>query len=480
MEISELRLAEDMEYWSIPGAAVSISLEGKEILCAAEGCRDLKKELPVDIHTRFCIASCTKAFTTAIALLLQKQGKLNLLVPVKKYLPEFTLMDEAAGANLCLHDMFTHISGLPGHDFMWPYYEISDTEFIKRVGYLEPSCPFRMKAQYNNIMYILAGLVEERVSGKTWGHLVKEYLFEPLGLTESYVSLEEAADHREENLAEGYRYLRGGIQNTHSIAPKERASGSIVMSSRDHLKWMEFQISGKDQYGSCIFTPEELAFLHEPRVIFEKKQYSFEKDSLPICYGYGWYIREYRGKKIVYHHGATLGFCSLQACIPEAGLCMSVLENGHGTGTVFADAILFGVIDRVIFGEDTVNIWRERYHDVQGILSSHDVNKMEEVRTAPAVRSAEAFCGSYENDAYGEVVISEKSGSFFLSFKGFKVEMLPYDGSADTCVFRVQGLVADTEFYTLPACFRRMKEGSYQEVTMPLEDHVEEIVFRRR
>jgi CubicO group peptidase (beta-lactamase class C family) len=52
-------------------------------------------------------------------------------------------------------------------------------------GYQTPSEPLRTKFLYSNYMYTLAGYVAEQMSGKSWEALVRETLFQPLGMNDS-------------------------------------------------------------------------------------------------------------------------------------------------------------------------------------------------------------------------------------------------------------------------------------------------------
>lgn len=476
MKLEQLCIDKELEYWKIPGMSIGLYADGKTLLCRGEGIADLKSGAKADEHTLFCIASCTKAFTATIALMLQKEKLLDFMEPVTKYLPGLKLKDPVAAKAISLRDMLTHVSGLPGHDFMWPYYDISEEEFISRVGELEYSEAFRTKAQYNNVMYILAGIVEEKVSGKRWGELVREKIFEPLGMKESFVSIEEAQKRDPQHLAKGYLYHDGEITQLDPIAPGERASGSLVISAADMMKWLRFQLDGLDKDGNRLLTMEELAFLHTPQIIFGEKDHLFEQDSLPILYGYGWFIREYRNLKVIYHHGGTLGFCSLQMIIPEKNMALTVLINAHGIAEMFTDAILFPLVDQLFFGEDTWQEWREKYHrEWKSIDHFVDRTGMYGAREKEVSCDESVLCGTYKSSAYGNAVIEKKESGLFLRFKSFDVRLEKWNRNEKQVVFCARGLIADTEIYTLPVVVNA--QGKWLEI--PLEEKTPAIRFER-
>lgn len=471
-----LKLKEDMEFWHVPGAAVSIALDGEILLSAGEGTLMVGGQTEVSEDTLFCIASCTKSFTTSLAYMLSKEGLFDFDEPITKYIPELRFKDKIAEQELTLRDMFSHVSGMPGHDFLWPYYDISESEFIKRIAGLDFSEPFRSKAQYNNLMYILAGIAEERVAHKKWGDLIKEYIFEPLGLTESFLSIEEATKMAPDRIAHGYIYVDGAYKELTSIAPKERASGSLVMSVHDLMIWLQFQLDGKAKDGSQLLDEAELEFLHTPLVIYGEKNHGFEKDSIPILYGLGWFIREYRGMRLVYHHGGTLGYNSLQAIIPSKKFAMSILINSHGIAEMFTDAVLFAVIDYLFFGEDTINLWRSEYH-TDADKTNHFIDRTGDVVITEMQHGKESIdlAGQYYNDSYGTIMIKSNETGMNLRFKDFDVPLEYMGESSEGTVFVIDSLIADTEFYKLPVTYIAEK----CEIIIPFEGKTKSIRFAK-
>ena len=76
----------------IAGGIVLVARNGKLVFQETYGLRDVERQLPVERDTIFRIYSMSKAITSAAALMLVDEGKLDLDSPVSKYLPEFAEM----------------------------------------------------------------------------------------------------------------------------------------------------------------------------------------------------------------------------------------------------------------------------------------------------------------------------------------------------------------------------------------------------
>jgi len=88
------------ETWKVPGVAVAVIAEGRVVFCQGFGLRDRGQNLAVTPQTLFPIASCTKAFTTTGLALLVDEGRLEWDIPVRTYVPDFTLHDPVATERL--------------------------------------------------------------------------------------------------------------------------------------------------------------------------------------------------------------------------------------------------------------------------------------------------------------------------------------------------------------------------------------------
>ena len=171
--------------WNIPGLALVIVHKDKVMYSKGYGYSDLENKIPVSSSTLFPIASNSKLFTSTLATQLAFEGKLDLDVPVIKYLPDLKFFNPELNTKVTLRDMLSHRTGLPAYDGIWVNAPFKRPELIEKVAYMKPGLGFREGYIYNNIMYTSAGVAIEAVTKKSWEENVSERIFKPLGMNAS-------------------------------------------------------------------------------------------------------------------------------------------------------------------------------------------------------------------------------------------------------------------------------------------------------
>jgi len=166
-------VAEVMAEWRIPGLALAVVRRNEAPLLRCWGVYDIDTGAPVTPDTVFPICSVTKSFTATALALLVDQGRVDWDAPVCAVLPEFRLRDPVATEQASLRDLLTHRTGLPRHDRVHTGGHLDNAGMLAALRHLEPSKPFRTTYQYQNLMYLVAGLVLERVSGERWEDFVR-------------------------------------------------------------------------------------------------------------------------------------------------------------------------------------------------------------------------------------------------------------------------------------------------------------------
>jgi CubicO group peptidase (beta-lactamase class C family) len=143
------------------------------------------------------------------------------------YLPDFHLYDEVATRLMTPRDLLDHRSGLPGHDGLFHGRSLTREQLYQRLQFLEPSVTFRQQFQYNNLMFMTAGVLAERITGQSWEDLVRQRIFVPLGMRRSNLSVTDMA--QDDNYSLPYaevdeQVLAIPFRNIDAIGPPDRST----------------------------------------------------------------------------------------------------------------------------------------------------------------------------------------------------------------------------------------------------------------
>ncbi|MEM6802191.1 MAG: serine hydrolase domain-containing protein, partial [Bacteroidota bacterium] len=177
-----------LEKSNVPGLSMGIIKEGEVILAEGFGYKNLESKEKVTAQTQFAIGSSSKSFTAMGLALLEDKGELDWETPINPYITEFEMKDAFASQEMTAVDLLCHRSGLPRHDLLWYGSDLSRDELLARIKYLEPSASFRTKFQYQNLMFMTAGILAERISGLSWEEYTRKKILEPLGMNNSNFS----------------------------------------------------------------------------------------------------------------------------------------------------------------------------------------------------------------------------------------------------------------------------------------------------
>src|SRR4051812_2810452 len=148
-------IAEVMEEWKVPGLAVAIVQDLEVAFLGVYGHRDAEAGLNVTTGTQFQIMSVSKSFAATGLAVLADERRLDWNRPVREYIPEFRLHDAVASDRVTVRDLLCHHSGLPRHDWIWLPGDLSSTQMLTALRYLEPGAAMRSAFQYSNLNYFI-------------------------------------------------------------------------------------------------------------------------------------------------------------------------------------------------------------------------------------------------------------------------------------------------------------------------------------
>jgi serine-type D-Ala-D-Ala carboxypeptidase len=175
---------------AFPGAAFGVLRSGEILALDAVGCFTYDPNSPpVTPMTVYDLASVTKVFaTTAAAMLLYEQGRLDLDLLLGDVLPGFTVGDPGpAGSRrdrcrVTLRHLLAHNSGLPGYARLFEMYS-SPYDLLEACLFMPLDGPPGARAEYSDIGFILLGKALEVITGEPLDAFCDREIFAPLALT---------------------------------------------------------------------------------------------------------------------------------------------------------------------------------------------------------------------------------------------------------------------------------------------------------
>lgn len=339
---------EVQKLWQIPGMAISIVKDGKMIwsgglgvkeMCASCGENSTKQ---VDANTLFQIGSVSKSFTAAVMASLVDEGKVKWEDTVKNILPDFKMYDKWVESNLQVKDIMTHHSGLQGQLGTYiPNMGYGREDIWNMLPLLKPKYSLRGSYEYNNITFIIASKIIEKLTGKSWEDNVRERIFNPLGMTSSRVVGEEFKAAQNVSTPHEFVYKKGrALSDTtwvDSVAVNplygdEQAlhwltvvgpAGSISSTANDMAKYTLFHLNKGLADGKQVISQEQANYLRKGHTI------TSQDSSRITLYGHCWFIEQNSRYRVIFHTGTTWGFTTLCAYFPEMDLGITILVNSE-------------------------------------------------------------------------------------------------------------------------------------------------------
>ena len=414
-----------MDNFTVAGVAVAVVKDGKIIHQKGYGIQSINSKKKVNENTNFGIASNSKAFTTTALAILVEEGKISWTDKVIKHLPEFKMYNDYVTQNFNIQDLLTHRSGLGlGIGDLMFFPDGSDftiNDIISSFQHFKPVSAFRTKFDYDNLLYLVAGEVIARVSGLTWEKFIKERIFDPLAMDNSYASLAYIND--KSNVASPHlnKDQKLSLTDPEQWDPKKinGAAGGIYSNVNDIANWMLVNLN-KGKYGANLgkqlFTEasqREIWKIHTTTNVNRNPRYN----SHFAGYGLGWGLTDVNGNMVVSHTGGLIGMLSKTILVPDLNLGIIVLTNTYLDGAGVFSAVTQTILDKYL-GLDNFD-WTTTYVN----RLKQGGNEADEV-VAKILATLEAanktivdltnYTGVYKDPWFGKIEIYEKENKLWF------------------------------------------------------------------
>jgi CubicO group peptidase (beta-lactamase class C family) len=316
-----------------PGVSVAIRWDDGRSLTAAVGVGDTKSRRTVTPSMPFAIASTSKAFTAAVALLLDHCGILPLSTRASELVPEAEVKPEATIAQLLLHrsgmsDWLTDKDSRMG--WLSRNQNAKVTPLTAVQGLLPPTTVGSFS--YSNSGFTLVTIAAERATGVAWKTLVQALLLDPMNMTETGWGPKVGAA-RPHIGGKPYGFVSWGPSK--AVGTILRGSGDMFSTPRDLARFGELFWGNRLTEGEATLAMNGIAYQTWSSWLYN---YGTQVDRtwLGDLRGYG-------------HNGGFSGVTSSLKRIPTLGITIAAVANGSPTTNLFADDLvqeLFKMIDQ--------------------------------------------------------------------------------------------------------------------------------------
>jgi CubicO group peptidase (beta-lactamase class C family) len=304
----------EMQKQHIPGLSLLVSKGGEIVRAEGFGLANVELQAPVKPETVFQSGSVGKQFTATAVMMLVEEGKVALDDPLTKYFPDAP----TSWKEVTVRQLLSHTAGFTDYPEKFDFRkDWTEDELLKVVEGIPLAYPPGTKWDYSNLGYLTLGILIHRVTGEFYGDFLQQRIFRPLGMqTTRIISEADIVPNR----AAGYRLVKGELKNQEWVAPmvNTTADGSLYFSILDLAKW------DAALYGEKLLKRSSLDLMWTP---VKLKDGSPNKGADGSAYGFGWFVGEHQGHRVIGHDGAWQGFQTTIDRYVDDRLTVVVLTN---------------------------------------------------------------------------------------------------------------------------------------------------------
>ncbi|MGO4331746.1 serine hydrolase [Cupriavidus sp. 2TAF22] len=426
----------------LPGMAVAVVWGGQTVYAKGFGRRVVSAPDAVDADTVFQLASVSKPVGATVVARQVGLGGIAWETLVQAHLPWFALSDAAVTAQLTIADLYAHRSGLPDHagdrleDMGYDQRQV-----LQRLRFL-PLQGFRATYEYTNFGLTAAAESVAAAAGMDWATLSGQAIYQPLGM--SSTSSRHADFAARPNRALGHVKVGGSwVQGTGSQPDAQSPAGGVSSSVNDMAKWLAM-VLGQGLYGgNRIVAAAPLVAAISPQI-----QSMPPGNGRPASfYGYGFNAgTTFAGRPSFSHSGGfALGAATSFTAVPSLGLGIITLTNGYPIG--LPEALNAQFLDLVESGAIQLDWFTIFARGLAPVIAPEGslVGVAPPAAPLPA-RAPSVYTGTYRNDYYGPLVVSEQAGAMSLAI-GPVPMVLPlahWDGDVFTFTLRNENATPGT------------------------------------
>lgn len=334
----------------------------------AYGLAQIEDEKPASPSTLYYVGSTTKAqLCAAWAIYINSNDNkdehgakiIDFSTPLADIIrDDFVLQDPSMTKMITLEDAFSHRTGQHARDASYGREGVRTQEaLVRNLRNVPATSRLRTQFEYCNTMYVAASHALEVVTGRPLGDILREWLWKPLGMNNTYAGYSEAMEAVKEGstLAYGYTWSKifsdsdheDGEQQCdgHMDFPEVGGAGYVISTVDDYAKWMRSWLTS-----SIPIDSELRQQLWTPRNIdFEQIVGPFDSDKL---YCLGWWKSLAYSKDVFFHSGGVLGAGALIVLIPDITWGVTFFSNSADCANTLGSIVWYLIEQRLDIHED--------------------------------------------------------------------------------------------------------------------------------
>lgn len=483
LEGIDTKLQAVLKDWNVAGFAVAVVDKEKVIYSKGFGYRDYENKKPVTPNTLFAIGSCSKAFTSSLLGILNQENKLKLTDQPSLYIKDLRFFNDDLDDHVMIRDLMCHRTGLPRHDYGWYLFNTNARDsLVQRIQYLEPSFGVRERWQYNNWMFLLQGVIAEKITGESWEKNIDDKIFSKLKMPNSTCTIEELKKNAD--ASKGYtvkddteiKFLE--YYDINGMGP----AGSINSSVNEMANWVTTWIKGGKFEGKEILPSGYVSQAISAQMVINGGLPTKEHPDVQFSnYGYGWFLASYKGHYRVEHGGNINGFSASTCFFPSDSVGIVVLVNQDGSPV--PSIVRNTIADRLLGVSQTD--WSKELRD-QREKAKKDQKEAAAKRSSNQKRGTkpshhlEQFEGKYSHPGYGTLTMYVKHDSLFARsrYNTLWLKHYHYDIFQDYELDK-QNKIDTSEQSNTRFNFKTGNDGEIESVGIDLEPALKPLEFRR-
>ncbi|MEU4237401.1 serine hydrolase [Actinoplanes sp. NPDC026619] len=323
------------ERHGVPGAAVAVGTSDGGLVEAATGVVNRNTGVEADPDSVFQIGSVTKVWTASLVMQLVAEGLVELDAPVRRYLPEFGVVDEAATETVTVRQLLSHTGGFDGD--LFEDTGRGDDALDKLLVFMRAEAtqvhPPGAMFSYANSGYCVLGALVARLRGGTWESAMRERLIKPLGVTHLALGAEEAVLFR---AAVGHLGDEQDVFTAWQLPRSNAPAGSTPCAAPRELVRLGrmFLADGLAADGTRVLPAGTFATMLEPQIMLPAPG-----DRYTARWGLGFMLSDWDGVPVVGHDGSTPGQTTCWRIVPDRGVVIAINANG-GSAAALVDDVL--------------------------------------------------------------------------------------------------------------------------------------------